>query len=313
MPETNATASRYAYLGPEGTFTEAALAAFDPDARASSVPYPSIQATLDAVRSATADRAVVPIENSVEGAVTATLDELATGPDLAISAELLLPVTFALLARPGTALADVKTVGGHPQAQPQCRRWLAEHLPDAEWLPASSNAEAARQASDGMIDAALAGGFAAERYGLAILASAVNDVSDAVTRFVVVARPGPVPAATGADRTSLVAFLREDHPGALMELLTEFAVRGINLTRIESRPTGDGLGKYCFSIDCEGHLDDARVGEALMGLRRVCADVKFLGSYPRHDGGRAQVRPGTSDTEFAQAAAWLGRLRYGRV
>ena len=313
MPETNATAGRYAYLGPEGTFTEAALAAFDPDARAGSAPYPSIQATLDAVRSGAADRAVVPIENSVEGAVTATLDELATGPDLAICAELLLPVTFALLARPGTVLSDVKTVGGHPQAQPQCRRWLAEHLPDAEWLPASSNAEAARQASDGMIDAALAGAFAAERYGLSILASDVNDVSDAVTRFVVVGRPGPVPAATGADRTSLVAFLREDHPGALMELLTEFAVRGINLTRIESRPTGDGLGKYCFSIDCEGHLDDARVGEALMGLRRVCADVRFLGSYPRHDGAPAQVRPGTSDTEFAQAAAWLGRLRYGRV
>jgi prephenate dehydratase len=313
MPETNATTGRYAYLGPEGTFTEAALAAFDSAAHQGAVPCPGIQATLDAVRNGAADRAIVPIENSVEGAVTATLDGLAVGPDLTICAELLLPVTFALLARPGAALADLKTVGGHPQAQAQCRRWLAEQLPDAEWLPASSNAEAARQTADGAIDAALAGAFAADRYGLAILASDVSDVSDAVTRFVVVGRPGPVPAATGADRTSLVAFLREDHPGALMELLTEFAVRGVNLTRIESRPTGDGLGKYCFSIDCEGHLDDARVGEALMGLRRVCAEVKFLGSYPRHDGGRAQVRPGTSDAEFAQAAAWLGRLRYGRV
>jgi prephenate dehydratase len=313
MPETQATAVRYAYLGPEGTFTDAALTAFDPGARESAVPYPSIEATLDAVRGEEADRAIVPIESSVEGAVTTTLDELATGPDLAICAELLLPVTFALLARQGTALADVKKVGGHPQAQAQCRRWLAGHLPDAEWLPTASNAEAARQAADGVIDAALAGAFAAGRYGLMVLAGDVNDVADAVTRFVVVGRPGPVPAATGADRTSLVAFLREDHPGALMELLTEFAVRGINLTRIESRPTGDGLGKYCFSIDCEGHLDDARVGEALMGLRRVCADVKFLGSYPRHDGGRTQVRPGTSDAEFAQAAAWLGRLRYGRV
>jgi prephenate dehydratase len=306
-------ADRYAYLGPEGTFTEAALAAFDPAGLAAARACPSIQATLDAVRGGEADRAIVPIENSVEGAVTATLDELATGPDLAIRAELLLPVTFALLARPGTALGDVKTIGGHPQAQPQCRRWLAEHCPGAEWRPAPSNAEAARQAADGLIDAALAGAFAAERYGLAMLASEVNDVADAVTRFVVVGRPGPVPAATGADRTSLVAFLREDHPGALMELLTEFAVRGINLTRIESRPTGDGLGKYCFSIDCEGHLDDARVGEAMMGLRRVCADVRFLGSYPRQDGGTTQVRRGTSDAEFAQAAAWLGRLRYGRV
>jgi prephenate dehydratase len=304
---------RYAYLGPEGTFTEAALAAFDPAAIEVAIPCATIQATLDAVRGGEADRAIVPIENSVEGAVTATLDELATGPDIAICAELLLPVTFALLARPGTALGDVKTVGGHPQAQAQCRRWLAANLPGAEWLPASSNAEAARQAAEGKLDAALAGAFAADRYGLAVLAGVVNDVAEAVTRFVVIGPPGPVPAATGADRTSLVAFLREDHPGALMELLTEFAVRGINLTRIESRPTGDGLGKYCFSIDCEGHLDDARVGEALMGLRRVCADVRFLGSYPRHDGGRTQVRPGTSDAEFAQAAAWLGRLRYGRV
>jgi prephenate dehydratase len=272
-----------------------------------------VQATLDAVRSGEADHAIVAIENSVEGAVTATLDELAAGPSLTIVAEVLLPVAFALLAREGTALADVKTVGGHPQAQPQCRGWLAANLPRAEWRPAASNAEAARQVAEGMLDAALAGAFAASRYGLAVLADQVSDVRDAVTRFVVVGRAGPVPAPTGADRTSLVAFLREDHPGALMELLTEFAVRGVNLTRIESRPTGDGLGKYCFSIDCEGHLDDARVGEALMGLRRVCADVRFLGSYPRCDGGATQVRPGTSDTEFAQAAAWLGRLRYGRV
>jgi prephenate dehydratase len=304
---------RYAYLGPEGTFTEAALLAFDAAARDSAVPYPAIQAALEAVRTGEADRAVVPIESSVEGAVTATLDALAAGPDLAIVAEVVIDVKFALLAREGTSLAEVKTVGGHPQAQPQCRRWLASHLPDAEWRPVSSNAEGARQVADGQIDAALAGAFAAGHYGLAVLVSDVSDVSDAVTRFVVVRQPGPVPHRTGADRTSLVAFLREDHPGALMELLTEFAVRGINLTRIESRPTGDGLGRYCFSIDCEGHLDDARVGEALMGLRRVCADVRFLGSYPRQDGGRTQVRAGTSDGEFAQAAAWLSRLRYGRV
>lgn len=306
-------ADRYAYLGPEGTFTEAALAAFSPEACPDALPCASIGATLDAVRSGAVERAVVPIESSVEGAVTATLDELATGADLAIRAEILLPVTFALLTRDGATLADVKTVGGHPQAQPQCRQWLGQHLPDAEWRPAASNAEAAREVAESTLDGALAGAFAAERYGLTVLASDVSDVASAVTRFVVVTRPGPVPAATGADRTSLVAFLREDRPGALMELLTEFAVRGVNLTRIESRPTGDGLGRYCFSIDCEGHLDDARVGEAMMGLRRVCADVRFLGSYPRQDGGSTKVRPGTSDPEFAQAAAWLSRLRYGRV
>jgi prephenate dehydratase len=304
---------RYAYLGPEGTFTEAALLAFDAGAAGQAMPCVSIQATLEAVRTGAAERGIVPIENSVEGAVTATLDELATGEDLVICAEQPLPIAFALLARPGTELADIKTVGGHPQAQAQCRRWLAGHLPDAAWRPAASNAEAARQVADGELDAALAGAFAASTYGLTVLVPDAHDRPDAVTRFVVVTQPGPLPAATGSDRTSLVAFLRADHPGALMEILTEFAVRGVNLSRIESRPTGDGLGRYCFSIDCEGHLDDARVGEALMGLRRVCAEVRFLGSYPRHDGGPTQVRAGTSDAEFAQAAAWLSRLRYGRV
>ncbi len=304
---------RYAYLGPEGTFTEAALRALDVAGQAEPVPCPTIQAALDSVRTGSAERAVVPIESSVDGVVTATLDELAAGDDLVICAELQLPIAFALLARPGVELADVKTVGSHPQAQPQCRRWLTENLPDAEWVPATSNAEAARRAAEGQIDAALAGAFAAARYQLTVLADDIHDWQHAVTRFAVVARPGPLPAPTGTDRTSLAAFLAQDHPGALMEILTEFAVRGINLTRIQSRPTGDVLGQYYFSIDCEGHVDDARVGEALMGLRRVCADVRFLGSYPRSDDGGTQVRPGTSDTEFAEAAAWLARLRYGRV
>jgi prephenate dehydratase len=145
-----------------------------------------------------------------------------------------------------------------------------------------------------------------------VLAPDVHDRSNAVTRFVEVAPSGSLPAPTGADRTSLAAFLAHDHAGALMEILTEFAVRGINLSTIQSRPTGDGLGSYFFFIDCEGHIDDARVGEAMMGVRRVCAEVRFLGSYPRSDEGRTQVRPGTSDPEFAEAAAWLARLRYGR-
>src|ERR1022692_2294065 len=145
---------RCAYLGPAGTFTEAALRMLDAGANAVAVPCQTIQATLDAVRTGAVERAVVPIENSVEGAVTATLDELATGQDLIIRAEVLLPVAFALLARPGTRLADIKVVSGHPQAQAQCRHWLAAQLPDAEWQPASSNAEAARQAAEGQIDAA---------------------------------------------------------------------------------------------------------------------------------------------------------------
>jgi prephenate dehydratase len=304
---------RYAYLGPAGTFSEAALHSLAGSDHAELVPCPTIEATLDAVRLGQAERAVVPIESSVDGAVTATLDELATGDELLISAEVLLPIRFALLVRDGTGLDEIVTVGGHPHAQAQCRRWLAANLPDAEWLPTASNALAARQVAAGELDAALAGAFAAPGYGLSVLADGVHDTAGAVTRFVVVGKPGPLPAPTGADRTSLVAFLAEDHPGALMEILTEFAVRGINLTRIESRPTGDALGRYYFCIDCEGHVDDARVGEALMGLRRLCAVVRFAGSYPRSDGGKTQIRPGTSDAEFAEAAAWLGRLRYGRV
>jgi prephenate dehydratase len=304
---------RYAYLGPAGTFTEAALRTLADAGQAELVPCQTIHGALETVHEESADAAVVPIESSVDGAVTATLDELATGAELLIRAEVLLPIEFALLARPGTGLDEVATVGGHPQAQAQCRRWLAGRLPDAQWRPAASNAMAAQQVARGELDAALAGAFAAGGYGLAVLAGKVHDVAGAVTRFVVVSRPGPLPAPTGADRTSLAAFLADDHPGALMEILTEFAVRGINLTRIESRPTGGELGKYYFCIDCEGHVDDARVGEALMGLRRVCADVRFIGSYPRSDGGKTQVRAGTSDAEFAAAAAWLGRLRYGRV
>lgn len=300
----------YAYLGPEGTFTEAALRAIDPGAEA--LACPTIQAALAAVRDGTADRAVVPIESSVEGIVTATLDALASAAGLVIQGETQIPIAFALLARAGTALSDVKTVGGHPQAMPQCRGWLAANLPDSEWITTASNAEAARQVAGGALDAALAGAFAADRYGLEVLAPDVHDKTSAVTRFVVVAPTGPLPAPTGTDRTSIAAFLADDHPGALLEILTEFAVRGINLTTIQSRPTGDRLGQYYFFIDCEGHVDDARVGEALMGLRRVCAQVRFLGSYVRCDGGTTQVRPGTSDAEFAEAAAWLGRLRFGR-
>jgi prephenate dehydratase len=301
---------RYAYLGPEGTFTEAAVAGLRVDGPVRAVPYPSIGAVLAAVRSGEAERGVVPVESSVEGIVTATVDDLAKGKDdLLITAETQLGIEFALLARPGTALADVKTVGGHPQAQAQCRGWLAANLPSCEWVPQASNAEGARQVATGALDAALAGAFAAARYGLDVLAPSVHDRSNAVTRFLVVAPRGKMPARTGADRSSLAAFLREDHPGALMEILTELAVRGVNLTTIQSRPTGDGLGSYFFYIDCEGHVDDTRVGEALVGLRRACARVRFLGSYPRSDGGRTNVRPGTSDQEFAEALAWLGRLR----
>jgi prephenate dehydratase len=150
-------------------------------------------------------------------------------------------------------------------------------------------------------------------YGLTVLADEVADNPGAETRFVLVTRPCPPQPATGADKTTLAAYIGEDHPGALLEILTEFAVRGVNLTRIESRPTGGGIGDYFFSIDIEGHVDDARVGEALMGLRRVCTHVRYLGSYPRVGGVPATLRRGVSDGDFRDAQAWLSRVRQGRV
>jgi prephenate dehydratase len=303
--------ARYAYLGPEGTFTEAALRTVPAASRADLQPQPTITAALDAVRSGAADGAVVPIENSVEGSVTVTLDELAAGDPLLITREMAVPVRFALLARPGRDRFAVRTIATHPHAAAQCRRWLAVHHPHAEVVPVASTAQAAAivAAPDSVYDAAIAAPIAAEHYRLAVLEHEIGDNPDAETRFVLVSRPGPVPPRTGSDKTSLVAFIRDDHPGALMEVLDEFALRGVNLTRIESRPTGAALGRYCFSIDCEGHVDDARVGEALMGLRRICADVRFLGSYARLDGASPVVRDGTSDKDFDDAHAWLQRLR----
>jgi len=303
----------YAYLGPEGTFCEAALRTLPAARQARLDPHPNVPSALDAVRRGDATGAVVPFENSVEGSVSTTLDELAAGDPLHITREILLPVRFTLMGRPGTALADVRAVGTHPHAEAQCRRWLAERLPAAPVLLAPSTADAAATVARGgaPYDAAIAAPLAADRYGLAVLADGVGDNAEAVTRFVLATRPGPPPPPSGADRTTLVAFIAEDHPGALLEILTEFAVRGVNLTRIESRPTGSGLGRYCFSMDGEGHVSEARVGEALSALRRICADVRFLGSYPRADGVAPGVRHGTGDTDFRDAATWLAGLRAG--
>jgi prephenate dehydratase len=218
------------------------------------------------------------------------------------------------LARPGTTLADVKTVTTIPHAEAQVRGWLRRTLPDAQFIPAASTADGARAVAAGEADAAVAAPLAAEHYRLDVVAHDIHDVEGAVTRFVLVAPAGsPPPQPTGADRSTLVASIADDHPGALLEILTEFAVRGVNLTRIESRPTGQGIGRYYFSVDCEGHIADARVGEALSALRRICDDVRFLGSYARADGAAPTVRRGTTDEEFTDAAAWLARLRSGQA
>lgn len=298
-----------AFLGPEGTFAHAAVRRLDAAAGATLVPTANVTLAIDAVRAGEADAALVPLENSVEGAVPATLDELATGAPLVIAEETYLPVQFELMARPGTRRDDIRSIATHPHAEAQVRRFLLGRLPHAEVTLVGSTAGAAQAVAAGEFDAAVGAAVAGELYGLDVVASDIADTAGAVTRFVLLTHPAPPPPPTGNDRTTLVAFLRENHSGALLELLSEFATRAVNLTRIESRPTRGRLGEYCFSIDCEGHVADERVGDALAALHRVCADVRYLGSYPRRDGRTGPVPAGRSDVEFTEARHWLAQVR----
>jgi len=302
---------RIAYLGPEGTFTEAALtqitaAGLIPaHGEAQRVPIDSTPAALDAVRDGAADYACVPIENSIDGSVTPTLDSLAMGAPVQVFAETTLDVAFSIVVRPGAGAADVRTLAAFPVAAAQVRRWLAAHLPDAELRPAYSNADAACQVANGHADAAVTSPLAAARWELPTLAEGVVDEPNARTRFVLIGPPGPPPARTGADRTSVV-FRVDNSPGALVAALAEFGIRGIDLTRIESRPTRTSLGTYLFFADCVGHIDDAAVAEALTALHRRCADVRYLGSWPT--GSASGAAPPPSDA----SARWLAGLREGR-
>ncbi len=317
MPAVAAT--RYVYLGPEGTFAEQAVRVLKPSSRARTTPVASVPEALDAVRVGDADLAVVPVENSIGGQVGVTLDELTTGSPLVITREVVLPVNFVLGARAGVALESVASIAAHPQASTQCRGWLRQHAPAATIIDVLSNGAAAAGAGAGQYDAAVCAPIGAERHGLTVIAKDIADRPDAMTRFVVVGRPGRISRPSGNDVTSLAVYIAHDRVGALLAVLTELAVRGVNLTRIESRPTGERLGRYAFFLDCEGHVAEVRMGEALQGLRRVCADVRFLGSYPRavvertRSGEKAQpsAPPGTSDADFAAAADWLKALRAG--
>ena len=304
--------AQYGYLGPEGTFTHQALLTLRAQRR-DPLPFATVGGVLDAVRAGEISAGLVPIENSVEGGVTATIDNLTYGEPLAITREVLLPVRFTLFARPGTTLADVRSVVTHPVAHAQVRDWLAHHLPRADVVETSSTAAAAAEVADpeSPHQAAVCARIAGEAHRLATLSEDIADNRDAVTRFVLVAPPGPPPPPTGSDKTTMVLFMRADHSGALLELLEQFASRGVNLCRIESRPTRTALGDYCFSVDAEGHVEDARVGEALMGLRRIGKDVIFLGSYPRADRADPEVGHGQADRDYESAARWLDRLRRG--
>ena len=271
---------KYAYLGPAGTFTEAALlkiAASDEQL----IAYANVTAALDAVRKGEANKALVPIENSVEGVVARTLDELASGEPLVITAETTLPVTFSLMTLENKDPKDIKSIATHPHAESQCRSFIAKNYPNAQVIETASTAAAAKGLSKGDYDAAIGAAIAAKNYQLKIIAEDIGDNTSAVTRFVVVEKPGKSPAATGKDRTSLAVFIAIDHAGALLEILNEFAKHQVNLSFIQSRPTGSQLGHYHFIIDAEGHIDDQPVAAALAGLKEICQDIRFLGSYPQ--------------------------------
>jgi prephenate dehydratase len=273
---------RVAFLGPAGTFTEEALRASAPGP-VEEVPYPSIYETVMAVHERETDLGIVPIENSLEGAVTTTLDALAgKAGDVQIAAEVVLPVRHHLIAREDVPLPSITRVLSHPQATPQCARFLRAHLAHAERVAAGSTAEAVRTVAESDEPwAAIGSRLAAELYGAVVLAEGIEDEEGNETKFVWLAPEGFEPWAEPT-KTSIVFWGFNDvSPGALVDVLTELSSRGINLTKIESRPRRiGGLGHYMFFADLEGVAEDPNVAEALGALRDRVHAMKVLGSYP---------------------------------
>ena len=300
-----------AYLGPAGTFTEQALHSQTDLLDYTLTPTTSIPEVLRMVGDGRADFGFVAIENSIEGSVNITQDTLTFDTDLLIQREVVSGIELNLLAPAGVGLGDVEMVMSFPHAIAQCRTWLAENLPGATTGAANSTADAARQVAEDRpaATAAIATSRAAQAYGLEILVSDIEDHPENQTRFVLVAAEG-VPGPSGHDKTSLVVFQDADRPGSLLGILQEFAARSINLTRLESRPTKQGLGNYCFLIDLEGHVADEVVADCLRNLHMKNGRVKFLGSYPAasdDEGIRDQASEASRDAD-----QWLDSLR-GRI
>ena len=298
-----------AYLGPAGTFSEQAVIS-QPDLAAMDLrPHGSNVEVLRAAERGEVDFGFAAIENMIEGSVNATLDTLAFDSDeLLIQREVVMNVSLNLLGLPGVRVDQIKHVRSHPVASAQCRRYLADALPGAAIEATNSTADAARElAESGRTDtAAIAPQRSAEVYHLTVLAPDVEDHPENQTRFVLVGRDGIAPP-SGHDKTSILIYQREDAPGSLVGILHEFAARAINLTRLESRPTRKGLGDYCFLIDCEGHIRDEVVGDALRNIVIKQGNVKFLGSYPSAY-GTAAIQSKNRDG-VTHADAWLAALR----
>lgn len=300
-------ASRIAYLGPSGTFTEQALLGEQDLVGLDLVPMPKFADILDATSTGEVDLGFVAIENAIEGTVNMTLDALAFDHDLLIQREVVLDIHLNLMAAKGTTLADVTTVASHPVASAQCRKYLNKELPDAPVRPSNATAEAARLAVTEPGLAAIGPARAAEKYDLDILAPDIADQAGNQTRFVLVA-PSGVPAPTGHDKTTVVLTQREDKPGSLVAILQQFAARSINLSHLASRPVKTGLGSYCFIVDFDGHISDEMIADCLKGIRARYADVKFLGSYPAAGEGSTRTRQ-EATTAWTEAENWMDGLR----
>jgi prephenate dehydratase len=272
------SAKRIAFLGPPGTFSEEAAVRHDPSAQL--LPFASVAAVAAAVDSGMADEGVVAIENSIEGSVTDTLDILIHESRLSIRQELVLPVEHCLLVRPGTQAADVKLLLSHPQALGQCRRFVERCFPKAEIVAALSTAAAVEEMMARENAAAIATRRAADLYAAEILARDIQDRSDNLTRFVVLAETDHPP--TGNDKTSLAFSFADDRPGLLVSALQEFSSRDINLTKVESRPTKERLGEYIFLLDLAGHRSETAVVEALQVVEAQASFFRIFGSYPRY-------------------------------
>jgi prephenate dehydratase len=306
-------ALRIGFLGPEGTFTEEALLG-EADYRSAEItPLGSLVDVLDSVREGQVDLGFVPLENAIEGTVRDIIDSLVFDFDLRIQREVVLDIHLHLMAPPGTVLGDVEQVASIPMATAQCRGFLTRRLPKAEVLATNSTADAARlvgghdPAMSARPTAAIAPRLASTLYGLDILVEDVEDHPDNQTRFVALARTG-IPAPTGHDRTSIACFQNADHPGSLHAILGQFAARSINLSKLESRPTKQALGDYCFIIDFEGHIADAVVSDCLRDLHAELAGVKFLGSYPAAGPTGPALRR-EAETSWKEADAWVDGLR----
>jgi prephenate dehydratase len=298
-----------AYFGPAATFTQEALLS-QPDLAAGDLrPLPTITAVLEEVAEGRVDLGFVPIENAIEGTVSATIDGLIFDVDLYIQREVVMDIHLHLMAKPGVRIEEIERVSSYPHALAQCQKFLARHVPKADQLAANSTADAARVLgeSDQRDAAAIAPRLAAERYGLEIVAEDVEDHPENQTKFVAVARTR-VPEASGHDKTSIVCFQQADHPGSLYGILGQFAARNINLTKLESRPTKQGLGDYCFVIDLSGHVADEVIADCLRDLHASLADVKFLGSYPAA-GTHGDDKRREAGAAWEAADEWLKGLR----